>query len=542
MGQTQIPFSADDGRYLHDWVAAGGRLVLIDRKLQDLPPESLGWTINARTRDMPDLDVDPANSSQMTSNVTALQPVQPTVLTSSVQSVLPSRFAARLTVVPPAEREELSDDAPPPVRRTSNYGGGVGPPADNETPPPAALPAFSSPAPVVHIADSNGALLVDYTYGAGKVVIISDPYIVSNGGIKLNDNLQLAINAITGRDGVIAFDEYHQGRGVTENAFAAYFAGTPVLALAAQIALLALLMLWTNARRFGRPLPLPHVDRRSSLEFVASMAELQERSRAFDLAIENIYTRTRRVLARLAGLDYNSSRSEIASRVAERSSIDGQKLETLMRQCEEAINGASTLPRQAIDLVRRLRDVEKRLGLLTRQRDERQAAEKFDLCTLNSVLCVTQPMPETVSSTVEHIRTELRKVIVGQDDAIEQILIALLAEGHALIEGVPGTAKTLTVKTLSRIINASFSRIQFTPDLMPSDITGTNIFNIATSSFNLRRGPVFTDILLADEINRTPPKTQAALARGDGGTSSDYRWRRVPAAANLYRAGDGKPD
>ena len=120
-------------------------------------------------------------------------------------------------------------------------------------------------------------------------------------------------------------------------------------------------------------------------------------------------------------------------------------------------------------------------------------------------------MFETVSSTVSHIKHELQKVIVGQDDAIEQILIAVLAEGHALIEGVPGTAKTLTVKTLSRIINASFSRIQFTPDLMPSDITGTNVFNIANSTFNLRRGPVFTDILLADEINRTPPKTQAAL-------------------------------
>ncbi len=120
-------------------------------------------------------------------------------------------------------------------------------------------------------------------------------------------------------------------------------------------------------------------------------------------------------------------------------------------------------------------------------------------------------MSETVFSTVSHIKNELQKVIVGQDDAIEQILIAVLAEGHALIEGVPGTAKTLTVKTLARIINASFSRIQFTPDLMPSDITGTNVFNIATSTFNLRRGPVFTDILLADEINRTPPKTQAAL-------------------------------
>ena len=120
-------------------------------------------------------------------------------------------------------------------------------------------------------------------------------------------------------------------------------------------------------------------------------------------------------------------------------------------------------------------------------------------------------MLEYVSSTVEHILRELRKVVVGQDEPIEQILVALLAEGHALIEGVPGTAKTLTVKTLSRIIGAGFSRIQFTPDLMPSDITGTNVFNVATSDFTLRRGPIFTDILLADEINRTPPKTQAAL-------------------------------
>src|SRR5256714_7375399 len=118
---------------------------------------------------------------------------------------------------------------------------------------------------------------------------------------------------------------------------------------------------------------------------------------------------------------------------------------------------------------------------------------------------------EHVSSTIAHINTELRKTIVGQDEVIEQVLVALLAEGHALIEGVPGTAKTLLVKTLARIIGADFSRIQFTTDLMPSDITGTNVFNIATAVFSLRRGPVFTDILLADEINRTPPKTQAAL-------------------------------
>ena len=114
-------------------------------------------------------------------------------------------------------------------------------------------------------------------------------------------------------------------------------------------------------------------------------------------------------------------------------------------------------------------------------------------------------------AAVSHIVNELRKTIVGQDDVIQQILVALFAEGHALLEGVPGTAKTLLVKTLAQILGANFSRIQFTPDLMPSDITGTNVFNMQTTQFTLRHGPIFTDILLADEINRTPPKTQAAL-------------------------------
>src|SRR3712207_3619375 len=91
-----------------------------------------------------------------------------------------------------------------------------------------------------------------------------------------------------------------------------------------------------------------------------------------------------------------------------------------------------------------------------------------------------------VPSTVEHIKAELNKVVVGQERVVEQVLVALLAEGHALLEGVPGTAKTLLVKTLARIVGADFSRIQFTPDLMPSDITGTNVFNMQSSEFTLR--------------------------------------------------------
>jgi MoxR-like ATPase len=120
-------------------------------------------------------------------------------------------------------------------------------------------------------------------------------------------------------------------------------------------------------------------------------------------------------------------------------------------------------------------------------------------------------LPNYVSEIVENLKGEVRKAIVGQDEVIEQVLIAVLTEGHALIEGVPGTAKTLLVKVLARAVGAHFGRIQFTPDLMPADVTGTNIFNMATSTFALRHGPIFTDLLLADEINRTPPKTQAAL-------------------------------
>ena len=107
------------------------------------------------------------------------------------------------------------------------------------------------------------------------------------------------------------------------------------------------------------------------------MAELQERSRAFDLAVENIYSRTRRVLARYAGVDYNSSRSEVAARVASRSTLDANSLETLMRQCEATINGEPTTWRQAVELVRRLREVERSLGLRMRSRDVRQAAERI---------------------------------------------------------------------------------------------------------------------------------------------------------------------
>ncbi len=115
------------------------------------------------------------------------------------------------------------------------------------------------------------------------------------------------------------------------------------------------------------------------------------------------------------------------------------------------------------------------------------------------------------NEVARRVVNELRKVIVGQDAVLEQVVVALLAGGHALIEGVPGTAKTLIARVLAHVTGTSFHRIQFTPDLMPSDITGVNIYNTATGEFVFRPGPIFADILLGDEINRTPAKTQAAL-------------------------------
>ena len=120
-------------------------------------------------------------------------------------------------------------------------------------------------------------------------------------------------------------------------------------------------------------------------------------------------------------------------------------------------------------------------------------------------------MPGEASQFAAAARAEIGKVIVGQEDAINQLLVVLVAGGHALLEGVPGTAKTLTVKALARICELQFQRVQCTPDLMPADILGANVFNLATSSFSLHRGPVFTDLLLVDEVNRMPPRTQSAL-------------------------------
>ena len=116
-----------------------------------------------------------------------------------------------------------------------------------------------------------------------------------------------------------------------------------------------------------------------------------------------------------------------------------------------------------------------------------------------------------LKQSLEEVKAEVGKVIVGQESMVEHLLAALLSNGHVLIEGVPGVAKTITAKLLAKTIDVDFSRIQFTPDLMPSDILGTSIFNVKYAEFEFKKGPIFSNFILIDEINRSPAKTQAAL-------------------------------
>jgi len=116
-----------------------------------------------------------------------------------------------------------------------------------------------------------------------------------------------------------------------------------------------------------------------------------------------------------------------------------------------------------------------------------------------------------LQQAVQHVRAEIGKVIVGQEQTVDLLIAALLSDGHVLMEGVPGVAKTLTAKLLARTVSVNFSRIQFTPDLMPSDVTGTSVYSLKTNEFEFRQGPVFANIVLIDEINRAPAKTQSSL-------------------------------
>lgn len=395
IGKTRRAFDEKEIEELLRWVSAGGKLVVIDRE----PPEELikttaNWKI---TTDIglapPFLDFDPSDPKQMTEKTDAARPSQPTVYTNQVNAVQPSRFASSINferftdteaqtgtfrTAPPPPKNNFYQQAPPPpppprpapANLGSGQGSGTGKgdfggiqtetETDEERFETSALAA-----PVAHLADGGRTLLADFPFGSGRIVFLTDPYIVSNGGISLVDNAQLAINIVApGGDGITAFDEFHQGYGAGESRLFAYFAGTPLVAVLWQLAALVGLILFTQSRRFARPLPEVEPNRLSKLEYVAAMAELQQRTRAFDLAVENIYTDFRRRAARLVGADnFTVSRAELARLLAERARLNQADIENLMSRCEDIIHGDPTRKSEVVQLTARLREVEEKLGL-----------------------------------------------------------------------------------------------------------------------------------------------------------------------------------
>ncbi|MCA1614594.1 MAG: DUF4350 domain-containing protein [Acidobacteria bacterium] len=361
------------------WVGYGGRLVLIDRApAPTLLPPSGRWRIYTEAVELPGPEVLPHDAENMTRGVPLVSPAQPTALTRHVTEVTRSRFASRLYVYQPSARVGVGVGAERPTPSAEeDFWGGATEDAPPPEPPEVDDTGPDTSAPVVHLRDGRegrGALLVDYAYGRGRIVVLSDPYIVSNAGVNRADNLFLAVGVVTGgRRGRVAFDELHHGFGEARNLLFAYFSGTPVLWMFAQGALVALAVVWTRGRRFARALPAPRADRRSKLEFVSSMAELQQRARAYDLAVENIYQRTRRALARYSGLPATATAAQIAERVAARSGRDRRELEALLGECEDSAAGAPLGARRAVALARRLRELERDLGILMRSREIRQA-------------------------------------------------------------------------------------------------------------------------------------------------------------------------
>lgn len=432
IGKVQRDFEEEEVESLLKWVSGGGTLVLIDRQPpKELVRTTAAWEVLALEGDVPFFNLDPSNQQQMTAGTDAAKPSQPTLFTEKVNAVQPSRFTSsvdfsrlsqeeaqkrnqeRKIVKSPFRRigvpapprptpapvktagddeknvpEEFEDPSGPkagpgqlPAKETgsgSGSGSGSAEPGNREIiiqqAPPSVPPAASAEktegltAPVVHLNLREKNLLVDFPYGDGRIVFLADPYIVSNSGISLVDNAQLAINVVSSRPGIVAFDEYHQGYGANNNRLINYFEGTPVLAFIWQFAVLVGLVFLVRGRRFARPLPAPEPNRLSKLEYVSAMAELQQRTGAFDLAMENIYKDFRRRVARLTGVDnFTTSRQRLAALIAERSRFSSDQIDQLMSKCEDIMHGEPTNKKEIVELTRGLREIETELGLQRRR-------------------------------------------------------------------------------------------------------------------------------------------------------------------------------
>jgi hypothetical protein len=422
IGKTRKEITEEETAQLLQWVSEGGKLVVIDR---EPPPEivktTANWNVYFNTSfRQPEYTTDASDQKQMTEGVKAAKPVQPTIYTKDINGVQTSVFATsvnfdRLTEeevknnvtrkkAKPTPFPTFSKATPQYATPPKNFPAATPKPSEQDagsrsggksetnkiananlktvivknTPAPAAdseikVKTAALPAPVVHLTANTRNVLVDVPYGAGQIVFLTDPYIVANGGINLVDNAELAINIVSSRDGIIAFDEYHQGYGSNNNRFLQFFAGTPVVPIFLQIILLIGLIFFSQSRRFARAVPEPEPNRLSKLEYVSAMAELQQRTKGYDLAIENIYTEFRRRVSKLVGVDaLNVRRQDLALLIGERLSDENvAELEQLMQRCEDVMHGDRTNKKEVLRLTTRLRELEAKLGLQRRKKSKK---------------------------------------------------------------------------------------------------------------------------------------------------------------------------
>ncbi|HXG66175.1 MAG TPA: DUF4350 domain-containing protein [Blastocatellia bacterium] len=292
----------EEFKSLTEWVEGGGHLIIIDRQIF----LSFGET-----------GVSTQNRAE-----SPVRPLQPTVYTRGVERVALTKHATQVSL----------------NSETATY----------------------------HLGDSEqSAVLADASVGAGRVVLLTDPYVVANNGIGKDDNVILALNLLAGApEGKIAFDEYHHGHGsAASGGVMSYFRGTPVQWMLAQVGLIAALLVYTYGRRFTRPLPLRRERRTTNLEFVSSMANITRLARASGLAMQSIYSEFRNRLCRYSGVPTTTDTRKLAHAAARRAGLKEDELERLLTRCEAVARGEHVRDSELHHLVERIRAIESDLRL-----------------------------------------------------------------------------------------------------------------------------------------------------------------------------------
>jgi hypothetical protein len=382
--QAGQKISEKEAEALQGWVSRGGRALIVSRA----PEAQFGDpVIHTKAPDKPpDGNVTPEQAVDRKSDELI---EQPTELTWNLRGLAFSQFASRMKFYPPETSSAETDSAdanstdadssetnstksdseadaassPTPERSVE---GGSNPSTEGAQDQHGEYPMRMLYAPVVHLGDKDGAALADFAYDKGRVIFLSDPFVAANNGIAMGANLTLITNILHSMGAPnqkVFFDEYHHGYRSENNPLVNYFRGTPVPWLLLQGLLLSLLILYTYGRRFARALPLPQLDRHSPLEFVSSMANLQQATESRELALENIYPRFKARLCRRLGLSSRAQKDEILTGARRlRLPVSEIELRQTLSDAEMALAGEKMDDAQLVTVVSRMRHILSQIG------------------------------------------------------------------------------------------------------------------------------------------------------------------------------------